>query len=495
MLFNSAEFLFAFLPFACLVFFMARRVSPSAQAVAIIGLSLFFYGWWRVEYLPLLLFSLASNGTFAYLLSRSRSPQWRKTWFVLGVITALSLLGFYKYTHFVLENLSALLGFPYAGQAGEIPIGISFYTFTGIAFLSDIHSGRIQGYTLPEYGATITYFPHLVAGPILFHHDTIPQLREPGGIRLTPEKVMLFLFFFSVGLFKKTGLADNVAQFCDPIFAQVSAGGMPDPGQAWRAALTYTMQLYFDFSGYSDMAIGLGCLFGIRVPANFYSPYRSRNIAEFWQRWHISLGYFLRTYLYIPLGGNRKGLPRTLVNLFIVFFLCGVWHGAGWTFVVWGAMHGIAVVVHRVFADKVRLPAHWAVSGISILLTFVFAVFGWVVFRADSMHTALVLLKAMVGSSGGRLYNLPNQNVELYLGLLLLLVWLLPNTLQMMRRFDPAIMLGRRNEYPFLRLVPGALRSDRMYGILAGTFAGLALVAGAVFMFVNGQVRYLYFDF
>ncbi|WP_319582602.1 MBOAT family O-acyltransferase [uncultured Pseudodesulfovibrio sp.] len=495
MLFNSPEFLFLFLPAACLIFYFARRISPTAQVISIIGLSLFFYGYWRIEYLPVLLFSLATNGLFALLISRSRSDAMRKTWLVLGVVVALSVLGFYKYTHFLLENLSLLCGFEYTGQAGEIPIGLSFYTFTAIAFLTDIHTRRIQGFTWPEYGATITYFPHLVAGPILFHHDTIPQLREPGGIRFSPERVMLFLFFFSVGLLKKTGLADNIAHFSDPIFAQVAGGGIPNAGQAWRAALCYSMQLYFDFSGYSDMAIGLGCLLGIRIPANFYSPYRAKNIAEFWQRWHISLGYFLRTYLYIPLGGNRKGVSRTLLNLFIVFFLCGLWHGAGWTFVVWGVVHGVGMVVQRLFSSRVKLPDTRLVTACSILITFIFAVFAWVIFRADTFHSASVILQAMVGLSSSRLHNLPNTYVETYLGLLMLVVWFMPNTLQVMRRFEPAILLGKRNEYPFARLVPAALRNGNAFAYAVGAFSGLALVTGSVFMFVNGQVRYLYFDF
>ncbi|BCS89090.1 MBOAT family O-acyltransferase [Pseudodesulfovibrio sediminis] len=495
MLFNSPEFLFLFLPAACLLFYCARRLSPATQLVTIIGLSLFFYGYWRIEYLPVLIFSLTSNCVIAHMINRSRTEATRKAWFILGVTVALSFLGFYKYTHFIMENLSLVFGFDYTGTPGEIPIGISFYTFTAIAFLSDIHTRRITEYTVTEYGATITYFPHLVAGPILFHHDTMPQLRDPDGIRLDWNKIMLFLFFFSLGLLKKTGLADNVAKIADPIFAQVANGGIPDPGQAWRAALGYSFQLYYDFSGYSDMAIGLGCLFGIRVPVNFYSPYKSRNITEFWQRWHVSLGYFLRTYLYIPLGGNRKGRTRTLINLFIVFFLCGIWHGAGWTFVAWGAMHGAAMIVHRLFASTVSLPKNRATTMAATLFTFLFVVFAWVLFRADSFHTASVIMQSMVGLSADRLHNLPNNNVEIYLGLLMLVTWLMPNTIQIMQRFSPAILHGRAVEWPFVHCIPTSLKEGTLFGYATGAFTAAALVTGAIFMFVNGQVRYLYFDF
>nr|WP_287411653.1 MBOAT family O-acyltransferase [Pseudodesulfovibrio sp.] len=495
MLFNSPEFLFLFLPVACLVFYFSRKISPTAQIVSIIGLSLFFYGYWRIEYLPILLFSLTSNCLAAYGINRSQSDILRKTWFLAGVTVALLLLGYYKYSHFFMGNLSYLFGFNYTGKPGEIPIGISFYTFTAIAFLSDVYTQRIKKYTVAEYGAVITYFPHLVAGPILFHHDTIPQLRSPGGIKFDKEKIMLFLFFFSVGLLKKTGLADNVAKISDPIFAQVANGGIPNPGQAWRAALGYSLQLYYDFSGYTDMAIGLGCLFGIKVPINFYSPYKSINISEFWQRWHISLGYFLRTYLYIPLGGNRQGTNRTLINLFIVMFLCGIWHGAGWTFVVWGMLHGVALLVHRIFQSHCMLRKNRATAWLSTLFTFVFVVFAWVIFRADTFYTAQVIMQSMIGISSDRLYNLPNTYVEAYLGALLLIAWLMPNTVQIMRRFSPAIMLGNREGWTFERFLPDSVRQGAIFGYMTGTFSAIALVTGAIFMFVNGQVRYLYFDF
>jgi D-alanyl-lipoteichoic acid acyltransferase DltB (MBOAT superfamily) len=494
MLFNSPEFLLLFLPIVVIGFYLCRRVSASWQILCIIGASLFFYGYWRFEYLPILLFVLITNYSISRLIQHSRSALRRKVYFIFGVVLALSVLGYYKYSYFFFSNVYGLLNMPYTGIEGEIPIGISFYTFTAIAFLTDVYTGRIRQYSVSEYGATITYFPHLVAGPILFHHDTIPQLRQPGGIRFDSEKLILFLFFFSAGLFKKTAFADSIAQFSDPIFAQVANGGIPNTGQAWRAALCYTLQLYYDFSGYSDMAIGLACLFGIKIPVNFYSPYKSLNVAEFWQKWHISLGYFLKTYLYIPFGGSRKGTYHTLFNLFLVMFLCGIWHGAGWTFIAWGAMHGIALLVQRIFRHNVVLPDKmWARFG-AWLLTFVFVVFAWVVFRCETFTSAIVVMKGMVGLNHARLHNLPKHMVEVKMAGLLLIALFVPNTHQIMKRYVPAILLGKQRENGSDRLVD-KLSGNNAYQYCLGAVSAILLVSGVVFMLVNGEVNYLYFDF
>jgi len=494
MLFNSPEFIFIFLPIAMCLFYLCRRVSASWQIFSIIGASLFFYGYWRLEYVPILLFVLVTNYSISRLIDNSGDPSKRKTFFIIGIALALSVLGYYKYSHFFFSNIYGLLDIPYSHPESEIPIGISFYTFTAIAFLSDIYTKRIKGYTALEYGATITYFPHLVAGPILFHHDTIPQLRQPGGIRFSYENLMLFFFFFAVGLFKKTAFADSIAQISDPIFAQVANGGIPDMGQSWRAALCYSLQIYYDFSGYSDMAIGLACLFGIKVPVNFYSPYKSLNIAEFWQKWHVSLGYFLKTYLYIPLGGNRKGTYRTLINLFLVMFLCGLWHGAGWTFIAWGVMHGVAMIIHRLFRQAKVLPDRRWSRFCAWFVTFTFVVFAWVVFRCETFHDALVVMKGMVGLNDSRLHNLSNQMVEIKMAALLLVAFLGPNTYQMMSRHVPAILLGKQRENRSGHLVETLADKDAYLSCL-GVLSALLLVCGVVFMLVNGQVNYLYFDF
>lgn len=497
MLFNSPEFLFIFLPFACLLFYGCRRISKTAQLGSIILLSLFFYGYWQFENLFILLFSLASNFFFAKTILNSDSERVRRIAFFCGVTIALSILGYFKYYNFFMGMVQASFGVEFIPTSGEIPIGISFYTFTAVAFLADVYSRRIDHFNLTEYGTTITYFPHLVAGPILFHHSTIPQLRNHNGFQLSAEKIMLFFFFFSVGLFKKTVLADSIAQFSDPIFDQAALGLVPKIGEAWRAALCYTLQLYYDFSGYSDMAIGLACLIGIKIPLNFNSPYKSQNITEFWQRWHISLGYFFRTYLYIPLGGNRKGPTRTLINVFVVMFLCGLWHGAGWTFIIWGILHGGAMVVHRLFASKVNLPRNTATKTAAILTTFLFVTFAWVIFRAETMTSAWVILKAMIGIGEGTMNNLPYKWSELWIAALLFIAWVMPNSYQLVRQFQPAIVLDRWDKPNWLlkRLPEGVWKESSWFSYGVGALTALLLSCGTMYMFINGQVRYLYFDF
>jgi alginate O-acetyltransferase complex protein AlgI len=300
-----------------------------------------------------------------------------------------------------------------------LPLGISFFTFTQIAFLVDVRSGIAREYSFVHYLLFVTYFPHLIAGPIIHHREVMPQFAAPETYRPRGDHFAIGLTLFTIGLAKKVLLADNLAEYADAVFDAARDGERPPLIAAWAGALSYTLQLYFDFSGYSDMAVGLSLLFGIRLPFNFDSPYKARNIAEFWRRWHMTLSRFLRDYLYIPLGGNRHGPARRYVNLFVTMVLGGLWHGASWTFVAWGALHGAYLVLHhgwRRWAGRAAsgTGAAPAASLPALLLTFLCVVVGWVFFRAADFETARVMLLGMAGANG---VSLP-KTLEPYLGAL-----------------------------------------------------------------------------
>ncbi len=421
MLFNSWVFLFAFLPVTLAGFFVLGRRSPFAASLWLGLASLFFYGWWSTKALPLLLGSIFVNYGFGIRLSRiSRDAQQLgratpKLELSVILIANLALLGFFKYVNFFIDNANAAmagLGFqPWSALSVILPIGISFYTFTQIAFLVDCWHGKVREPSPIHYLLFVTYFPHLIAGPVLHHAQMMPQFREPKTYRPEYDQIALGIAIFVFGLGKKVLIADPLGVFADAFFAGISAGQPASFSNAWCGMLAYTMQIYFDFSGYSDMAIGLSLLFGIRLPINFASPYQARSIVEFWRRWHISLSNFLRDYLYIPLGGNRQGRWRRHLNLLVTMLLGGLWHGASWTFVLWGAAHGVLLIVNHLWRSaSARLTslasgskparANWICSLLAWPLTFACIVFTWVLFRADSVSNAATVYQAMVGLSG-----------------------------------------------------------------------------------------------
>jgi alginate O-acetyltransferase complex protein AlgI len=471
MLFNSVEFIFGFFPVTVLVFFGLARWSHSAAAAWLTFASLFFYGWWNWAYVPLLVASAAFNymcGVHLARLVRGDRTRAAGALFALAVAANLLLLGYYKYANFFLGTWGSLTG--YASDMGQIilPLGISFFTFTQIAFLADVHRGYAREYNPIHYGLFVTYFPHLIAGPILHHKEMMPQFQEARTYRLSVEDVAVGLTIFFVGLFKKTVIADGVAPYASPLFLHP---GAPDLLAAWGGALAYTFQLYFDFSGYSDMAIGLSRVFGVKLPLNFDSPYKAANIIDFWRRWHMTLSRFLRDYLYISLGGNRKGTARRYGNLFVTMLLGGLWHGAGWTFVLWGGLHGLCLIVnHGWRAMRERLGQDmdrttWHGRALARLITFVAVVVGWVFFRATSLDDALAILRGMIGLHGVSLpatlaaYLGPSWRavfehwgvtfplgggahfVSQYLWIIVLLplVMLAPNTQEILGRFQPAL--------------------------------------------------------
>src|SRR6195952_4363496 len=369
MLFNSYAFIFLFLPVVLAGYFAFGRGSQLAPVVWLALASLAFYSLGNCQYVPLLMTSIAFNYGVGYLLiTRDLRPKTRFAVLAAGVAGDLLVLGIFKYAGFLAANFNALFS-THAVVHILLPVGISFYTFTQIAFLVDAYRGQVARYALPHYALFVTYFPHLIAGPILHHRDMIPQFERAEAKRPDPHLILCGLIIFAIGLFKKTCLADGIQPLVGPVFGP----GSPTFDQAWIGALAYTFQLYFDFSGYSDMAIGISLMFGIFLPLNFNSPYKATSIIDFCRRWHMTLSQFLRDYLYISLGGNRRGRILRYVNLMITMLLGGLWHGAAWTFVVWGALHGAYLCINHAWShfspgtvERMARPAKFA----GFVLTF-----------------------------------------------------------------------------------------------------------------------------
>ncbi|MCQ8179889.1 MBOAT family protein [Methylomonas sp. SURF-1] len=404
MLFNSYTFILAFLPITLGLFFFLGRYAGRRVAISwLVAASLFFYGWWNPAYLGLIIASIFFNYAIGTLLGdERRALSTRQRIFALAVSANLGVLGYYKYANFFLENLNAALGTGYAHAEIILPLGISFFTFTQIAFLVDAYRGEVREYNFLHYALFVTYFPHLIAGPVLHHREMMPQFGRPSIFRFDSLNFAAGLSYFVLGLFKKVVIADSLAGLGAPIFAAAAKGQQLMHLDAWGGALSYTFQLYFDFSGYSDMAIGLALMMGVRLPLNFNSPYKAVNIIEFWRRWHMTLSRFLRDYLYIALGGNKKGPLRRYANLLITMLLGGLWHGAGWTFIIWGALHGCYLIVNHGWHAVRRSLGHDLASSSRLgrlsgnLLTFLAVVVGWVYFRANDVDTAHRILASML---------------------------------------------------------------------------------------------------
>jgi alginate O-acetyltransferase complex protein AlgI len=400
MLFSSYTFLFQFLPATVLAFAAARRHSPRAGIMVLAGASLFFYGAWRPIYLLLLLASIGVN--FALGL-RMEDPLRRRSIGSLGVALNLAVLCYFKYTNFVFDSLNMLTGAPLPFVTIILPLGISFFTFQQIAYLVDVMRGAKVERDIVSYTLFVSFFPHLIAGPLVHHAEMIPQFKR-GRTGRSAVLAARGLAIFAAGLFKKVVIADNLAQFVSPVFAHLDAGGGVATSWAWLATLAYSLQIYFDFSGYSDMAIGLALLFGIRLPVNFRSPYKATSIVDFWRRWHITLSRFLRDYLYIPLGGNRLGESRRYLNLLVTMLLGGLWHGAGWNFLIWGGLHGLYLCVNHLWqawrGDRASESGLFA-TVFSWAITFAAVVLAWVFFRAKTLDGAWQMLSSLFGFEAG----------------------------------------------------------------------------------------------
>ena len=543
MLFNSAVFIAGFLPVVLLGFFLLAGTGRQRLAgVWLTMSSLVFYGWWNPGYVPLLLGSMAFN----YLLGGYLLKRPSRAMMVLGISANLLLLGYYKYTGFLVQTLDQAFGLGWSMHEIVLPLAISFFTFQQIAYLVDAHDGAVVEHDFLNYSLFITFFPHLIAGPITHHREMLDQFREPANFRPRMDNITVGITLFLLGLFKKVILADPLGERAAPAFAAAAAGIDLSMHDAWAAALNYALQIYFDFSGYTDMAIGLGLLFGISLPANFDSPYKARNVIEFWSRWHMTLTRFLTAYVYNPIVlrvtrarmAAGKPQPRrgkmTAGTFFalvayptvLTMFISGVWHGAGWQFVVFGLLHGFYLVIaHGWRAFKVRQG--WKLDsevawhrGASVLLTFLCVVVAMVFFRAASVPAALEILSGMIGlghpvpvvdpfapdpASRTLLqwigYGARSDFTRI--GFLMLFVWTLPNTQQWMRHYRTALNWRPREHWlehgqsPWLQrwlhkpLSFITWRPAPAIGAVLGVFSFFALARA----FSAAPTEFLYFQF
>ncbi|MGB7275245.1 MAG: MBOAT family protein [Geitlerinemataceae cyanobacterium] len=448
MLFNSLEFIFLFLPITLVVFYQIGDRGYYQPALAWLVLaSLFFYQVWNPDYLRLLIFSVSINYIIGSILYKSPATgRYRKLLLVLGIILNLMAIGYFKYTYFAIDNLNHILGTNFNFTHLILPLAISFFTFQQVAYLVDTYKGKARDYSFVEYIFFVTFFPQLIAGPITCHRAIIEQLGQKSIYKFSVDKVAIGLTIFLIGLFKKVLLADPISVHVSPVFDAANLGTNIRFFEAWSATLAYTFQLYFDFSGYSDMAVGCAWMFGITIPVNFNSPYKAANIIDFWRRWHITLSNFLRDYLYIPLGGNRLGELRRTSNLMVTMLLGGLWHGAGWTFIVWGGLHGLYLIINHQW-HFLQKCFGWNLKDIPILsyifgciITFLAVVISWVFFRAIDLQSAIAIVKSMMGVNGvsfASAYVSSSKILLLHLIVLGLWVWLLPNPQEWMGKYHP----------------------------------------------------------
>jgi len=403
-LFNSYEFIFVFLPISFFVYFYLnhKRLTVASKAWLILT-SLFFYSWWNIAYLPLILISILFNYTISRIISghgenKSISIS-KKSLLIFGLVFNIGLLAYFKYMDFFIENTNKVLGSDIGLLNLALPLAISFFTLQQIAFLVDTYEGLAKEKNFLDYTVFVTFFPQLIAGPIVHHKEMMPQFSSIKNKVINYKNITLGLLIFSIGLFKKVVIADTFAVWATNGFDVATTLNL---FEAWVTSLAYSFQLYFDFSGYTDMAIGAALLFNIKLPQNFNSPYKATNIQDFWRGWHMTLSRFLRNYVYIPLGGNKKGEFRTYNNLMVTFVIGGLWHGAGWTFIFWGFLHGLALIVQR-FWSKLGFKL-W--TWLAWLITFNFVNIAWVFFRAKEWDDAVKVLSGMIGLSGIKIHTI-----------------------------------------------------------------------------------------
>lgn len=482
MLFNSYIFIFAFLPIVLFGFILLRNKAPTWPILWIVLASLFYYGWWKPQFLLLLLTSITINLFLAQLIMRnSHAPSLSKFVLTLGIIFNLALLGYFKYAGFFVTNINSLLGATFNVPQIFLPIGISFITFQKIAFLVDAHRGLVRNFSILNYIFFVTFFPQLIAGPIVHHAEIMPQLATAMRRNFKTD-LAIGISIFIVGLFKKVMVADTLATYADEGYGMLKAGHPLDTASAWITIISYALQLYYDFSGYSDMAIGFARMFGIQLPLNFYSPYQANSIIDFWRRWHITLSRFLRDYLYIPLGGNRQGGLKRYLNLTVVMLLGGLWHGANWTYALWGGIHGLLLGLNHAWRKLpfTRHPLYQKapLRTLAVLTTFLMVTLAWVPFRADSIGETKIMFsylfsdlmtpigfKSIINFLHAQFINLGSitkwfipselwpsilppdylatsaRPVGILLLIFLLGVFIMPNTAQLFRNFQPTLPL------------------------------------------------------
>lgn len=473
MLFNSYEFIFLFLPVCVLGYYLCTRFLTLEFALGFLVLcSLCFYAYWNPIYIFLILFSIAFN----FFVSQLLSPDGRgRAALFVGVAVNLGTLGYFKYANFFVDNVNVVFDLGWNMETIFLPLAISFFTFQQISYLVDTYRGQTSEHNFLHYALFVCFFPQLIAGPIVHHKEILPQFVDRSVMLLKSSNVAVGLSIFAIGLFKKTVLADSLSVYVGPVFDSTDGAQGVDFFRAWASSLAYTLQLYFDFSGYSDMAIGAARIFGVRLPVNFFSPLKSTSMIELWRRWHITLSRFLREYLYFSLGGNRVGVVRRYLNLFLTMLLGGLWHGAGWPYVVWGALHGAYLILNHgwrnllsrlglvVDDNRLYVLASWA-------LTFAAWVFSLVFFRAPTLEQGTQIARAMLGFSGfeipaGILVRLGGLgewltagigleavhgggaqlvNNCLWVAVTLVIVLATPNVAQIFHRYDPVIYEDER---------------------------------------------------
>ena len=489
MLFNSYLYIFFFIPIVAVVYFSLNKTKyPLAGKVWLVIASLLFYGYANVYHVPLLLFSIFVNYKIGAVLSNKTEGNTkplvsRKSMLTIGVIFNLGLLLYYKYINFFIDNSNILFSSNIPKINLVLPLAISFFTFQQIAFLVDSYKFETAENDFLNYCLFVTFFPRLIAGPIVYHNEVMTQFANPRTKIFSYKNLSYGIFLFFVGLFKKVIIADSFSGYVTNGFDLAESLNF---FEAWVASLSYTLQIYFDFSGYTDMAIGSAYVFNIKVPINFNSPYKALNLQDFWRRWHITLSRWLVKYLYIPLGGSRRGAVRAVLNICITFLLCGIWHGAGWTFIVWGAMHGLGIVAYRIWRNMgVALP-----KAVSWAITFLYVNCAWVFFRAHDFSDAIKIFKGMCGLEG---VVFPRSLGNMFYGLEDLGI-----------SFGPWLKTIRGNDISFLYVVMGiviciACRNsleikerislNRYWALLISLLASISLI------FLDKESSFLYFQF
>ena len=499
MLFNSYLFLFAFLPVTYVGYYALARIGWVWAKVWLAAASLVFYSAWDLRFLPILLASILFNYAVGYQIAKSAergAKQRARAWLVLGIVGDLGALAYFKYVNFFLATVNLVVGTTWSLGEILLPLGISFFTFTQIAYLVDAYQGKAREYRFADYALFVTYFPHLIVGPILHHAQMMPQFNQAATFVQDRLRFAVGIAIFTVGLFKKVALADRIAIYADTVFNAAAQGAPLTASEAWAGTLAYTLQLYFDFSGYSDMAVGLSLLFGIRMPLNFAAPLQSTSMIEMWQRWHMTLGRFLRDYLYQPIAGFGKNAGKAAVGLIVTMFLGGLWHGAGWTFVVFGLLHGAYLVTnhfwHLWVMRKVRLsrPSAFVYDRTCHLLTFFAWMMGLVIFRSNTMTTATHVFSAMFGGGAVAESAFPHFDLNWHQGIawlaaLLAIAWFGPSMIRMFRPYKPALATMRFDEPP----TRFEWRPDWRWAI------GLGLLLAASIMMMSRTSVFLYFQF
>ena len=404
MLFNSYIFILIFLPIVLIGFFLISKIHKRLAIVWLLIFSLIFYSWWSISFTGVLLISAFSNYILGYLISNTKKTT-RKLIFYFSIIFNLSYLGYFKYINFLLSTFSLAFDQKIIELDIILPLGISFFTFTQLAFLCDVYSNKTKEHQLDKYLLFVTYFPHLIAGPIIHHLKVVPQFFLKSFYTFNIENFKKGLAFFIIGLSKKIIIADNLAIYSDSVFDAASIGIQPDFIESWVGVMAFTFQLYFDFSGYCDMAIGLSLMLNVKLPINFNSPYKSVDIINFWRKWHITLSTFLKNYLYIPLGGNKFGLFNRYKNLLITMLLGGLWHGANLTFIIWGGLHGFFLIINHLWkyltdTKLSKLKINKFYKSFMILFTFFCVSFSWIFFRSENLESSMLIVKGCLGYAG-----------------------------------------------------------------------------------------------